>query len=59
MAAKNRKQLVYIEVLEGNINFLPKGTYQAYIDKSVIFNGSVVVTARILKTVDTVIETNK
>lgn len=48
MSAKNRKQLVILNVLDGRIPFLPKGSYQVYIMDTKIVGGSIELTARIL-----------
>jgi hypothetical protein len=45
---KNRKQLVLLDVMEGRISFIPKGSYQIQILSTKIIGGSIELTARII-----------
>jgi hypothetical protein len=52
MTARNRKQMIFIDVVSGNVDFMPKGTYSVYIDSAKIVKGSVQFIGRILNTVE-------
>ena len=48
MSGKSRKQVALLHILEGNIPFIPRGSYQVYVYKTEIKGGSVELTARVI-----------
>jgi hypothetical protein len=52
MAARNRKQMVFLEIVSGVVDFLPVGTYTVHIDNTTIEKGSIKLTGRILSKID-------
>lgn len=50
MGGKNRKQSIEMDVKEGSIPLLPKGSYVVYIDSTGVRKGSIVFAGRVLST---------